>query len=135
MGTGAGLWMLLALLVLLFALFGYLLLGFLNKTNGYVFKGKEADAFLIAVSLCICRNVEPMAAVEPLQRHLWGWRPGALPRVPHLLAGKTRLRWITKGDFLVFAGGVFVYVVLPSPSLWLRVCPGKSKGPVTRRAL
>lgn len=91
--------------------------------------------FLITASLCICRNVELVAALEPLQRHLRGWCPGALPRVPHLLASKTRLRWITEGDFLVFAGGVFVYVALLSSPPWSHVCPGKSKGPAIRRAL
>lgn len=91
--------------------------------------------FLIAVSFCICRNVEPVAALEPVQCHLWGWCPGALPRVPHLLTSKPRLCWITKGDFLVFAGGVLVYVALLSSSTWSRVCTGKSKGSVRRRAL
>lgn len=64
------------------------------------------------MGLCVCRNVEPVAALEPVQCHLWGRHPGALPRVPHLLAGKARLRWIAEGDFPVLAGGVRVYVAL-----------------------
>lgn len=91
--------------------------------------------FLTAVTLCVCRNVESMATLEPLQRHLRGWCPGAFPRVPHLLTSKTRLCWISKRDFLVFAGGVFVYVALLSSSPWLCVCPVKSKGPLIRGAL
>lgn len=57
-----------------------------------------------------------MAALEPVQCHLWGWHPGALPRVPQLLASKIRLRWIAEGDFPVLAGGVCVYVALLSSS-------------------
>lgn len=93
------------------------------------------DAFLIAVSFCICRNVEPVAALEPLQRHLRGRRPRALPRVPHVLARKTRLPWTAEGDVFVLAGRVFVYVALLSSSWWPHVCPGRIKGPVIRRAL
>lgn len=80
---------------------------------------KEVDVFLIAVSLCVCRNMEPMAALEPLQRHLWRWHPGALPRVLHLLTCETRLCWLPKRDLLVLAGGVPEYVALLSSSCGL----------------
>lgn len=72
--------------------------------------------FLIAVSLCVCRNMEPVAALEPLQRHLRRRHPGALPRVPHLLTCETRLCWLPKGDLLVLARGVSEYVALLSSS-------------------
>lgn len=72
-------WMPLAFAVMLFALFAYLLLFFSKIRQMAVFKGKEADTFLIAVILCICRSVEPVAALEPMQCHLWRRHPGALP--------------------------------------------------------
>lgn len=79
------------------------------------------------MSLCVCRNVEPVAALEPVQRHLWGRNPGALPRMPQLLAGKTRLRWIAEGDFPVLAGGVCVYVALLSSSPGAATALAKAK--------
>lgn len=114
----------LALLVLQFVLLGYLLL-FLNKRREFdaffVFRG-EADAFLIAVSLCVCRDVEPVAALEPLQRHLRRWSPGALQRVPHLLAGEPRLCWTSERNLLLLPGGLSGCVALLSPALsWLGV--------------